>query len=174
MSSLGHNLKKLRLENKLTLENLASRLTKRSGLSFSKGLISRWENDIVQPRNEILKAYADEFNVSVDYLLGRIDWKSFDEDIDHDKLQQQIKDVENMDVNNPKYVAMMEEVDRINHEATLDDHKLVFYKEEQRNIQDDFTNELIDYLGYHDHTDILKIKDYIDLVKFKHDQLQKK
>ncbi|MBC2367798.1 helix-turn-helix transcriptional regulator [Listeria booriae] len=160
MSSLGHNLKKLRLENKLTLENLASRLTKRSGLSFSKGLISRWENDIVQPRNEILKAYADEFNVSVDYLLGRIDWKSFDEDIDHDKLQQQIKDVENMDVNSPTYEAMMKEVDQINQDAKNDELDYI--------VNSGLMGPLVQYLGYKDLIDLIKIIDYIDYVKATH------
>jgi transcriptional regulator with XRE-family HTH domain len=60
-------LKALRLEKKLTLEQL--------GLLFdvTKQTTSRWETGDRIPSIEILCILADYFNVSLDYLTGRTD-----------------------------------------------------------------------------------------------------
>lgn len=65
MESFGERFKELRLEKKLTQQQLAEKFfTKKSS-------ISRYENNIQTPEIESLKKYADFFNVTVDYLLCR-------------------------------------------------------------------------------------------------------
>lgn len=46
-------------------------------VGLSNGQIRRW--DKVSPKVENLKKVADYLDVSTDYLLGRTDWKSYDE-----------------------------------------------------------------------------------------------
>jgi transcriptional regulator with XRE-family HTH domain len=41
-------------------------------LGFSKGNLARWRNG-TSPTGEVLSRFADYFNVSTDYLLGRTD-----------------------------------------------------------------------------------------------------
>lgn len=41
-------------------------------LNITKSNISKYENNIVDPSLEILKTMSDIFDVSVDYLLGKI------------------------------------------------------------------------------------------------------
>lgn len=64
---LGENIKNLRLQNKLTQEQLADRL----GVSYQS--VSRWENGVTYPDIEFLPAIAKHFSVSLDYLLGEND-----------------------------------------------------------------------------------------------------
>ena len=67
MESFGERFKELRLEKKLTQQQLAEMFyTKKSS-------ISRYENNIQVPEIESLKRYADFFDVTVDYLLCRND-----------------------------------------------------------------------------------------------------
>lgn len=68
MSTFGKRLKELRQERNLTGEDLGKIL------SVSKTAISNWENGNRFPQDEkMLKAIADYFNVSLDYLLNRTD-----------------------------------------------------------------------------------------------------
>ncbi len=65
MASFGERFKELRLEKKLTQQQLAEMFfTKKSS-------ISRYENNLQIPEIDSLKKYADFFNVTVDYLLCR-------------------------------------------------------------------------------------------------------
>ena len=61
---LGETIRTLRLEHKMTQEQLADRL----GVSYQS--VSRWENQITYPDIELLPALARCFAVSVDALLG--------------------------------------------------------------------------------------------------------
>lgn len=63
MDTIGNRLKKLRNDKNLSMGELAEKLQ----LS-TKGAVSRWERDIVTPRDKTLKAYADYFNVSIDWI----------------------------------------------------------------------------------------------------------
>lgn len=63
METIGTRLKQLRINKNLSMGELAQKM----GLS-SKGAISRWESDKVIPRASALKAYADYFGVSIDWL----------------------------------------------------------------------------------------------------------
>lgn len=49
-------------------------------LGVSSATLTKWKNGVV-PRSEILIKIADYFNVSVDYLLGRVVYKRFGQSI---------------------------------------------------------------------------------------------
>lgn len=63
----GNRLRELRLQNKITCEYLANIL------GTGKSTVSKWENNQLEPDNEMMKLIAEYFNVSTDYLLGRTD-----------------------------------------------------------------------------------------------------
>lgn len=60
-------IKKLRLDAKLTMDDLANKV------GVKKSTVSMWENSNVVPRDEILIKLSALFDVSIDYLLGNID-----------------------------------------------------------------------------------------------------
>ena len=64
---IGEKVRALRLQQKMTQEQLADRL----GVSYQS--ISRWENGITYPDIEFLPAIANYFSVSLDYLMGQDD-----------------------------------------------------------------------------------------------------
>ena len=64
---IGEKIRALRLQQKMTQEQLADRL----GVSYQS--ISRWENGITYPDIEFLPAIANYFSVSLDYLMGQDD-----------------------------------------------------------------------------------------------------
>ncbi len=61
----GQRLKHIREGNKLTREDLASKL------NISYSAISKYETNVRFPDPEMLGKIADLFNVTTDYLLGR-------------------------------------------------------------------------------------------------------
>lgn len=63
----ANRLKQLRIEKKLTQEELAYIL------KLSRHTITKYESGDREPDFKILTKIADYFNVSTDYLLGRID-----------------------------------------------------------------------------------------------------
>jgi transcriptional regulator with XRE-family HTH domain len=64
---LGERLKKLRIDKKLTQEQLGEKI------NVTKVSISGYENGNRSPDTETLQRLANYFNVSTDYLLGRTD-----------------------------------------------------------------------------------------------------
>lgn len=62
--TLGEKLKKLRLENSLTQEDLARKIF------VTRNAISKWETNRGIPSIDSLKNLANEFKVSLDYLLN--------------------------------------------------------------------------------------------------------
>ncbi len=64
---IGEKIRTLRLQNKLTQEQLADQL----GVSYQS--VSRWENCVTYPDIEFLPAIARQFSVTTDYLLGQDD-----------------------------------------------------------------------------------------------------
>jgi len=64
---IGEKIRMLRLQNKLTQEQLADRL----GVSYQS--VSRWENGVTYPDIALLPAIAKQFSVTTDYLLGQED-----------------------------------------------------------------------------------------------------
>ena len=81
---LGENIRTLRLQHKLTQEQLADRL----GVSYQS--ISRWENGVTYPDIEYLPAIARHFSVTTDYLLGQDDIEK------KKKIRKQIESISRM------------------------------------------------------------------------------
>lgn len=65
--SFGNILKKLRLDNDLTQEDLAKKI------ETSRSNIANYENDKNMPSVDILEKLSELFNVTTDYLLGKSD-----------------------------------------------------------------------------------------------------
>ena len=85
MAIFKNRLKELRQSKKMTLEELANEI------GTTKSTISRYENGMRQPKQDILEAIADFFNVSTDYLLGRTNTKTiFSEPIIPYKVEQKL------------------------------------------------------------------------------------
>ncbi|MPN12786.1 HTH-type transcriptional regulator Xre [bioreactor metagenome] len=69
MSSFSERLKELRLEKRLTQEELAEKFY------LNKSSISRYERGQQVPELELLKKIADFFGVGTDFLLGKSDMR---------------------------------------------------------------------------------------------------
>lgn len=69
MSSFGNRFKRLRIDRKMTQDELAEDFNKKFEYSFTKATISQYENDRRIPEVSALLKFADYFNVSLDYLL---------------------------------------------------------------------------------------------------------
>lgn len=69
--SIGTRIRSLRKTNKLTLEELANQLNSRNSSSgFTKGRLSKWENDREEPKLSSLNQVAQFFNVDIDYFFN--------------------------------------------------------------------------------------------------------
>ncbi|MPM28318.1 hypothetical protein SDC9_74839 [bioreactor metagenome] len=92
METFGERFKQLRKEKGLTQDKLGEIFF------LNKSSISKYENNNNVPEIEALQAFADYFGVSVDYLLGRTDykniWDEFDANIDNNKLRKEIEKIE--------------------------------------------------------------------------------
>ena len=64
---IGETIRTLRLQNKMTQEQLADRL----GTSYQS--VSRWENGVTYPDIEFLPAIARLFGVNLETLFGQAD-----------------------------------------------------------------------------------------------------
>lgn len=81
---LGENIRNLRLQHKLTQEQLADRL----GVSYQS--VSRWENGVTYPDIEFLPAIARQFSVTTDHLLGQDDLEK------RKRIRKQIQSISKM------------------------------------------------------------------------------
>lgn len=64
-------------------------------MGWSEKAIYSWRRS--SPSIDKVQKVADYFNVSTDYLLGRIDWERYDRDLGEEKLnslKQSVKDAE--------------------------------------------------------------------------------
>lgn len=82
---LGDRLRRLRLEKKLTQEELGKKI------NVTKVSISGYEKGNRTPDTETLQKLADFFNVTTDYLLGRTDHPNPPE---NDDIPEVLKDPE--------------------------------------------------------------------------------
>lgn len=64
MESLGERIHDLRVERKLTQPQLAKKL------NVSNCIISKWENNLMEPKATYIIRMCQFFNVTADYLLG--------------------------------------------------------------------------------------------------------
>ena len=84
--SLGQRISSLRQVLKLTQKELAEKI------NISPSSIGMFEQNRRSPDSELLNKFADFFNVSVDYLLGRSDIKN------SSNLKTETKAYHNLDV----------------------------------------------------------------------------
>src|SRR3712207_3497179 len=77
-STFGKRFKMLRLEKDLKQQELIDDFNKKYHYGFTKSAVSQYENDKRIPEIEALNAFANYFNVSVDFLLGRSDIRNID------------------------------------------------------------------------------------------------
>ena len=71
--NIGKRLKELRKNNKLSMDSLVEKLNKKYNLRITKSMVSRWENNLSEPSNKFVTAYAKFFNVDLNYLVGLTD-----------------------------------------------------------------------------------------------------
>lgn len=72
--TFGDRIKLLRIENKWTQEYVCEKL------HISPGALSRYETSMYEPKSlELVKDFANLFDVSTDYLLGKSDIKNPEE-----------------------------------------------------------------------------------------------
>ena len=71
--TFGERLKNLRESEGLKQTELAEKL------NLTSAALSQYEKGVREPNSEMLKKIADYFDVSTDFLLGRIDVKHFDD-----------------------------------------------------------------------------------------------
>ena len=73
----GEQIKKLRIENQWTQEYVCEKL------NISNGALSRYETGMYEPKSlELVKDFANLFNVSTDYLLGLTSHKNPKEELE--------------------------------------------------------------------------------------------
>lgn len=71
----GERIKQLRIENQWTQDFVCQKL------NISHGALSRYETGMYEPKSlELIKDFANLFNVSTDYLLGKTDKRNNDND----------------------------------------------------------------------------------------------
>ena len=76
--NFGEKIKQLRLENKWTQEDVCMKL------NISPGALSRYETGMYEPKSlDLVKDFANLFNVSTDYLLGKSDIRTPNNKIDN-------------------------------------------------------------------------------------------
>ena len=70
----GERIKQLRIERKWTQEYVCEKL------NISSGALSRYETSMYEPKSlDLVKDFANLFNVSTDYLLGKSDIRNPEE-----------------------------------------------------------------------------------------------
>lgn len=81
MNVFGKRLKELRKERSLTQEDLRELFTDKNGLSVTNQTISYYESGKYEPNFKGLLAISEYFEVSIDYLLGRSEYRNAEDKI---------------------------------------------------------------------------------------------
>lgn len=66
---IGKKIKDLRIKGKLSQEELAENINRKFNTKLNKGMVSKWENGLGDPKLEYARYLAIFFNVSLDFLL---------------------------------------------------------------------------------------------------------
>lgn len=74
--------KQLRIEKGITQERFAEMYNK------SQRAVSLWENDEREPSYDILCSIADFYEVSIDYLIGRTDIRTYEKELTSEERKQ--------------------------------------------------------------------------------------
>ncbi|WP_270635580.1 helix-turn-helix domain-containing protein [Limosilactobacillus mucosae] len=67
-----NRLREVRKEHGLTLKQLSKKLKDIYGISITPDGLSKYERSDREPSIKVLKAYAELFEVTIDYLLGAV------------------------------------------------------------------------------------------------------
>ncbi|MFB7142037.1 helix-turn-helix domain-containing protein [Gottfriedia sp. NPDC056225] len=70
MYSFGEILKSLRTSKKLSIEQLAKKINEKYDTTISKSMISRYENNLAEPKMDVVRVFADFFDASPEYIMG--------------------------------------------------------------------------------------------------------
>lgn len=110
MSNLKDRLFQLRNEKGLTMDQMVKQLsTQFPDTKISKSMISRWESGSAKPNEKNQKALAQFFRVTVDYLLGASEYRSFAAEYDAKIGPEGLKKL----VEQVKRLGEIEEFDKI-------------------------------------------------------------
>lgn len=76
----GDRLKDLRKpandpSKQMSMDELCEKFSEKYDLKVNKSMVSRWENGVAVPDNKHIVAYADYFDVDMNYLIGLTDIK---------------------------------------------------------------------------------------------------
>lgn len=89
-----NRIKPLRMENKLSLQDLQNIFLKEYDMKVSRASLSNYERGEQQPKQEVWECLADYFNVSVPYIMGLSDVKK---EIDKNKLKDLMLNANSVD-----------------------------------------------------------------------------
>lgn len=107
----GERIKQLRTERKWTQEYVCEKL------NISSGALSRYETGMYEPKSlELIKDFANLFNVTTDYLLGKSDIKNL-------KKETEISDI---------YMHLAKEAQELKLDQDDVDFILDFYKKHKK------------------------------------------
>lgn len=81
MARFGDRFKLLRKEQNLTQQEIADKINNKYNLTFGKSAVSQYENNKRIPEIFALEKFADYFDVSIDFLLGRTSIRNIKEKI---------------------------------------------------------------------------------------------
>ncbi|MFE5430252.1 helix-turn-helix domain-containing protein [Peribacillus simplex] len=76
MYSFGSILKNLRTSKNLSIDQLAKQINAKYETKISKSMISRYENNLAEPKMDVVRIFADFFDASPDYIMGLEDESS--------------------------------------------------------------------------------------------------
>lgn len=78
MKKIGDILKELRKSKGKTQEEIANEMNTLFNIKINKGMISKWESNKSEPVFKYVKLFSNYYNVSVDFLLGLDNVKSYE------------------------------------------------------------------------------------------------
>lgn len=70
MYSFGSILKNLRTSRRLSIDQLTKQINEKYETKISKSMISRYENNLSEPKMDVVRIFADFFDASPDYIMG--------------------------------------------------------------------------------------------------------
>src|SRR5699024_4244329 len=90
---LGQKMKSLRLERKLTLEELANNLNRNypDTINFNKGKLSKWENNREEPKLSSIRILADYYGIQIDDFYSKTISSSISNIFNHLDSERQAK-----------------------------------------------------------------------------------
>lgn len=127
MPTIGQRIKQLRVERDYTQEQLANLLN----IKISKSAIGMYELDNREPDKETLEAIADFFNVDMDYLYGKSDYRNKHEWLN--SLNQESENISTVEEFTEQKQKFVDDVLQLDDSEIQRVHDIVKYVLSQRN-----------------------------------------